>query len=243
MSDYIIGRNPVLEAIRSGHTIDKIYIKDGEIQGSLKQIIGVASQKGISIMRVNKKHLDQMADGNNHQGIIAAAAAYDYCDVDDILKRAEEAGEPPFIVICEKITDPHNLGSIIRTSAGAGVHGIIISKHDSVGLNSTVAKVAAGAAEFMPVARVTNVASVMDELKNKGIWITGADISGDRGLYDADLKGAVAIVIGSEGKGMSRLVKEKCDFLVKIPMRDKLESLNASVAAALMIYEAARNRF
>ncbi|MBQ7718148.1 MAG: 23S rRNA (guanosine(2251)-2'-O)-methyltransferase RlmB [Clostridia bacterium] len=243
MSDYIIGRNPVMEAIRAGHSIDKIYIKDGEVQGSLKQITGAASQNGIAVMRVSKQRLDQMAEGNNHQGIIAVAAAYDYCEVDDILSRAKDAGEPPFIVICEKLTDPHNLGSIIRTSAGAGVHGIIISKHDSVGLNSTVAKVAAGAAEFMPVARVTNIASVMDGLKEDGIWITGADISGDRSLYEADLKGAVAIVIGSEGKGMSRLVKEKCDFLVKIPMRDKLESLNASVAAALMIYEAARSRF
>lgn len=241
--DIIIGRNPVLEAIRFGHAIDKIYIKDGDVQGSVKQIIGAAAHQGISVVKVDKRRLDSLSDGANHQGVIAVAAAYNYCSVDDILSKAHESGEPPFIVICDKITDPHNLGSIIRTCAGAGVHGVIIPKHDSVGLNATVSKVAAGAAEFVPVAKVTNIPSVMDELKEAGIWITGADISGDRSLYNADFSGAVAIVIGSEGNGMGRLVREKCDFLVKIPMKERLESLNASVAAALMIYEAARSRF
>ena len=241
--DIIIGRNPVLEALRAGHAIDKIYIKDGENQGSVKKIIGAASQNGINIVKVDKRRLDLLAQGANHQGIIAVAAAYSYCTVEDILSKARDAGEAPFIVICDKITDPHNLGSIIRTSAGAGVHGVIIPKHDSVGLNATVAKVAAGAAEVVPVAKVTNIPAVMDGLKKAGVWITGADVSGDRSLYDADFSGAVAIVIGSEGNGIGRLVREKCDYLVKIPMRDRLESLNGSVAAALMIYEAARSRF
>ena len=241
--DIIIGRNSVLEAIRAGHAIDKIYVKDGDTQGSVKKIIGAASQQGINIVKADKRRLDSLADGANHQGVIAVAAAYKYYKVDEILSKARDAGEAPFIVICDKITDPHNLGSIIRTCAGAGVHGIIIPKHDSVGLNATVAKVASGAAEVVPVAKVTNIPSVMDELKEAGVWIAGADISGDRSLYDADFSGAVAIVIGSEGKGIGRLVREKCDFLVKIPMKETLESLNASVAAALMIYEAARVRF
>lgn len=241
-SDIIFGRNPVLEAIRAGREIDKIYIKNTEADGSLKKVLGAAKSARIVVSRVDKKKLDMLCDGENHQGVVAAVAEHAYCTVEDILKNAEEKGEKPFVVICDKISDPHNLGSIIRTANAAGAHGVIIPKHESAGLNATVAKVSAGAVEFTPVARVNNLASVIEKLKKEDFWVTGAAMGGDKSLFEADLDGSVAIVIGSEGNGISRGVLEKCDFVVSIPMKGETESLNASVAAALLMYEVMRRR-
>ena len=240
MEDRIEGRNPVAEALKSGRNIDKLYIKRGNNQGSIIPIIAMAKKKGIQVTEVDSHKLDSMSETGAHQGVIALCASAEYKTVDDILNIAKEKGEPPFIVILDRITDPRNLGSVIRTANCAGVHGVIISKHDSVGLTSVCAKASAGAVEYTPVARVNNLAKTIDELKKQNIWVTGADASGERDLYEADLKGAVAIVIGSEGEGISRLVLDKCDFKVKIPMKGNVNSLNASVAAALFIYEAAR---
>jgi len=238
----IIGRNPVLEAIRAGREIEKIFIKNTEADGSLKKVLGAAKSAKIIVSRVDKRKLDEMCEGENHQGVIALCSAHSYSTVDDILKIAEEKGEAPFVVICDKITDPHNLGAIIRTANAAGAHGIIIPKHESAGLSSTVAKVSAGALEFTPVARVTNLANTIDSLKDRGFWVTGAAANGDKTLFDADMSGSVAIVIGSEGNGISAGILKKCDFVVSIPMKGETESLNASVAAALMMYEVMRRR-
>lgn len=240
MSDKIEGRNPVTEALKKGRSIDKIYVKKGERHGSIIPIIRMAKEKGISITETDVRKLDEMSETGAHQGVIALCAAAEYVGVEDILKIAEEKGEPPFIVILDRITDPRNLGSVIRTANCAGAHGIIISKHDSASLTAVCAKASAGAVEYTPVARVTSLAKTIDELKKKNIWVSGADASGEVELYDADLRGAVAIVIGSEGEGISRLVLEKCDFKVKIPMKGNVNSLNASVAAALFIYETVR---
>jgi len=241
MSDKIIGRNPVAEAIKSGREIDKIMVKKGEIEGSLRPIIKKARDMGIPVIEADKNKLSELAEGGNHQGVIAIVAAHDYASVDDIFKKAEEKGEPPFIVILDKITDPHNLGSIIRTANCAGVHGIIIPKRGSVGLSEVVAKTSAGAIEYVPVAKVTNIAQTIDALKEKGVWVAGAEAGGDT-MYKTDLSGSMALVIGSEGEGISRLVKEKCDFLVEIPMFGDVNSLNASVAAAVLMYEVVRRR-
>ena len=241
MSDKVIGRNPVAEAIKSGREIDKIMVKKGEIEGSLRPIIKKARDMGIPVIEADKNKLSELAEGGNHQGVIAIVAAHDYASVDDIFKKAEEKGEPPFIVILDKITDPHNLGSIIRTANCAGVHGIIIPKRGSVGLSEVVAKTSAGAIEYVPVAKVTNIAQTIDALKEKGVWVAGAEAGGDT-MYKTDLSGSMALVIGSEGEGISRLVKEKCDFLVEIPMFGDVNSLNASVAAAVLMYEVVRRR-
>ena len=240
MSDKIEGRNPVTEALKSGRDIDKIYVKKGDKHGSIIPIIRMAREKGIPVTETDVRKLDEMSQTGAHQGVIALCPAAEYKTVDDILKIAEEKGEPPFIVILDKIADPRNLGSIIRTANCAGVHGIIISKHESAGLTAVCAKASAGAVEYTPVARVTSLAKTIDELKKKNIWVTGADASGETELYNADLKGAVALVIGSEGEGISRLVLERCDFKVKIPMKGNVNSLNASVAAALFMFEAVR---
>ncbi len=240
MEDRIEGRNPVAEALKSGRNIDKLYIKKGNNQGSIIPIIAMAKKKGIVVTEVDSHKLDSMSETGAHQGVIALCAAAEYKTVDDILNIAKEKGEPPFIVILDRVTDPRNLGSVIRTANCAGVHGVIISKHDSVGLTSVCAKASAGAVEYTPVARVNNLAKTIDELKKQNIWVTGADASGERDLYESDLKGAIAIVVGSEGEGISRLVLDKCDFKVKIPMKGSVNSLNASVAAALFIYEAVR---
>ena len=242
MSDKIVGRNPVAEALKSGRNIDKLYIKKGDRQGSIIPIIRMAKEKGIQISEADSRKLDEMSEGANHQGVIALCAAAEYATVDDILKIAEDKGEPPFIVILDKIADPGNLGAIIRTANCAGVHGVIISKHDSATLTASCAKASAGAVVYTPVARVSSLAKTIDDLKKKNIWVTGADASGDKELFDADLKGATAIVIGSEGEGISRLVLEKCDFVVKIPMRGNVNSLNASVAASLFMYETVRQQ-
>lgn len=240
--DIIEGRNAVTAALKSGRQIDKLYIRRGDNKGSLLPIIAKAKEKGISIVEVDKGKLDSMSETGVHQGVIARIPPYEYKTVDDILNIAREKGEPPFIVILDHLEDPHNLGSIIRTANCAGVHGVIISKHDGVTLTAAAVKASAGAASFTPVARVNNIAQTVDYLKEQGIWVTGADAAGDRSIYEADLKGAVALVVGGEDKGISRLTASKCDFLVGIPMKGDVNSLNASVAAALMIYEAMKQR-
>lgn len=240
MTDKIEGRNPVAEALKSGRPIDKIYIKKGSRKGSVIPILAKARQMGISVVETDARKLDEMSATGAHQGIIAMCAAAEYAQLEDIFKNAERKGEKPFIVILDRVRDPHNLGSVIRTANCAGAHGVIIPKHDSVGLTAACCKAAAGAEEYTPVVRAANLAKTIDELKERGVWITGADASGDRTLYEADLKGAAAVVIGSEGEGISRLILDKCDFIVKIPMKGNVNSLNASVAAALFIYEAVR---
>ena len=241
-ADIIEGRNPIIEALRSGREIDKILVARGDRNGSIVKIISDAKKKGIVIQEVDRAKLDSMSQTKNHQGVIAYVATAEYVTVDDILDSAKEKGEAPFIVIADEITDPHNLGSVLRTANAAGVHGIIIPKRRSVGLNSVVAKTSAGAVEFTPVAKVSNIAATIDKLKKENVWIVGADMDGDRTIYTHDFSGGVAIVVGSEGNGISRIVKEKCDFLVRIPLLGEITSLNASVAGALMMYEVVRNR-
>ena len=241
MDNIVIGRNPVLEAIKAGRTIEKILIKKGRYEGAIVPIVKKAKESRIIIQEVDRAKLDQLAGGQNHQGVIALASSFTYCGVKDILAAAADKGEPPFIIICDKITDPHNFGAIIRTAECAGVHGIIIPKRGSVGVNETVEKTSAGAAEYMRIAKVTNISSAIDELKKEGLWFVAADMDG-REMYDVDLKGSLGIVIGSEGEGVSRLVKEKCDFIASIPMTGTINSLNASVAGGILMYEAFRQR-
>ncbi len=242
VQNRIEGRNPVLEALKSGREIDKILVQSGEKNGSLKKIIAVAREKKIVVTETERRRLDAMSVTHSHQGVIAFAAAREYSTVEDILKSAADKGEQPFIVIADDLTDPHNLGSVIRTANAAGAHGVIIPKRNSVGLSPVVEKTSAGALEFTPVARVSNLASTIEFLKKKNIWVVGADMDGSETIYTHDFSGAVAIVVGSEGKGVSRLVREKCDFIVSIPMSGQINSLNASVAAALMMYEVVRTR-
>ena len=242
ISDKIEGRNPVIEALSSGRIIDKILVQNGEKHGSILKILAMAKEKRIAISYVDKAKLDSIATSHSHQGVIAYVAAKEYVSVSDILNIAKDRGEQPLIVICDEITDPHNLGSIIRSANAAGAHGIIISKHGGVGLNATVAKTSAGAVEFTPVAKVSSIAQTIEQLKKENVWVVGADMDGENTIHTHDFGGALAIVVGNEGKGISRLVKERCDFLVRIPMLGEISSLNASVAAALMIYEAIRAR-
>lgn len=237
----IEGRNAVLEAFRSGKTIDRLFILDGCQDGPVKTILREAKKTDCIINFVKKERLDQLSATGKHQGVIAYAAAYEYAELDDILKSAQEKNEPPFIILLDCIEDPHNLGAIIRTAHQAGAHGIIIPKRRAVGLTATVAKVSAGAINYLPVAKVTNLASTIDELKQKGLWFVCADMDGEL-MYNLDLKGPVGLVIGSEGEGVGRLVKEKCDYITKIPMFGKVDSLNASVAAGIMAYEIVRQR-
>lgn len=241
MEDKIIGRNPVLEAVKNGRPIDKILVKKGKLEGSVVPIIKKAREAGLIVQEVEHHKLDAIAEGENHQGIIAYVSPYEYVSVSDILEAARDKGEAPFVIICDKITDPHNLGAIMRTANCVGAHGIIIPKRNSVGINSVVVKTAAGAAEYTPVAKVTNIASVIEDLKKEGLWIAAADMDGAE-MYKADLTGSLGIVIGSEGEGISRLVKERCDFTVSIPMKGSINSLNASVAAGVLMYEALRQR-
>lgn len=241
MEDKLIGRNPVMEAIRSGRIIDKILIKKGKYEGSVIPIVKKAKEAGIIIQEVDRAKLDALAQGENHQGVIAYVSAHSYASVEDILNAAHEKGEEPFIIICDRITDPHNLGAILRTAECVGVHGVIIPKRNSVGLNSVVGKTSAGALEYVPVARVTNINSTISDLKKHGVWVAAADLNGEM-MDKCNLTGALAIVIGSEGEGISRLVGENCDFTVSIPMRGKINSLNASVAAGVLMYEALRQR-
>lgn len=241
-TNRIEGRNPVMEALKSGREIDKILVQSGEKNGSVKKIISMARERGIVVSEAERQRLDRLSVTHSHQGVIAFAAAKEYVGIDEIIENAHSRGEKPFLIIADELTDPHNLGSIIRTANAAGAHGIIIPKRNSVGLSPVVEKTSAGALEFTPVARVSNLANTIDVLKEKNIWIVGADMDADRTIYTHDFSGAVAIVVGSEGKGISRLVREKCDFIVSIPMTGQINSLNASVAAALMIYEVVRAR-
>lgn len=241
-TDIIEGRNPVMEALKSGRTIDKILVQNGEKQGSIIKILKMAKEMRIAVSYVEKAKLDSLASTKAHQGVVAYVAAKEYVSLKDIVNIAKEKGEAPFVVICDEITDPHNLGSIIRTANAAGAHGVVISKHNAVGLNSVVAKTSAGAVEFTPVAKVSSIAQAIETLKKENIWVVAADMDGDRTVYEHDFSGGVAIVIGNEGKGISHLVKKNCDFIVRIPMLGKISSLNASVAGALMIYEVVRNR-
>ena len=237
----IYGRNAVLEAFRSGKTIDRLYVQEGVADGTLQSILRTAKKTDAVINFVSKDRLSKYAEGDKHQGVVAMAAAYNYADVEDILNAAKEKGESPFIIVLDDIEDPHNLGAIIRTANQAGAHGVIIPKRHAVGLTATVARTSAGAINYTPVAKVTNISRTIEELKEKGIWFACADMSGEL-MYNCNLTGAIGLVIGSEGSGVSRLVKEKCDFVVKIPMFGQIDSLNASVAAGVLSYEIVRQR-
>ena len=237
----VYGRNPVMEALKSGATINKIYVAKGENKGSIKEILALAKEKKIVISQVERAKLDSMFPKVNHQGVAASIAAADYVDWQDILANAREKGEDPFIIVLDELEDPHNLGAILRTADAAGAHGVIIPKRRAVPLTEGVAKASAGAVEYVPVARVSNLAQTLEALKKEGLWVAGAAMNGAE-FYKQDLKGPLAVVIGSEGKGISRLVEEKCDFLVSIPMQGKINSLNASVAAGLLMYEVYRQR-
>ena len=237
----IEGRNPVIEAYRSGKTIDKLFVLDGCQDGPVKTITREARKQHTIIIYVSKERLDQLSETHHHQGVIAIAAAYDYASVDDILAKAREKGEAPFIFLLDGIEDPHNLGAIIRTANLAGAHGVIIPKHRAVGLTATVARTSAGALNFTPVAKVTNLGAAMDELKKEGLWFVCADMKGEV-MYRQNLTGPIGLVIGNEGEGVSRLVREKCDFTASIPMKGDIDSLNASVAAGVLAYEIVRQR-
>ena len=240
--DLIEGRNAVADALRAGRIIDKLYVARGDTDRTLSRIAAKARERGIVVTESDRRKLDAMSVTHAHQGVIAQAAVREYCQIDDILALAAERGEDPFVVVCDEISDPHNLGAILRTAECAGAHGVIIPKRRSAGLTAIVAKTSAGAVSYVPVARVANLPAVLKELKKQGVWVFGTAAEGSTKLYDADLKGPAAIVIGSEGDGMSRLVAENCDFLVSIPMRGRISSLNASAAAAILLYEAVRQR-
>lgn len=237
----IEGRNPVIEAFRSGKTVDKLFILDGCQDGPVKTILREAKKKDTMIHFVSKERLDQLSQTKHHQGVIAICAAYEYAEVEDILSIAKEKNEDPFIILLDGIEDPHNLGAILRTANLAGAHGIVIPKNRAVGLTPTVAKVSAGAINYTPVARVTNMAAAIEKLKKEGLWFVCADMDGDV-MYRVNLKGPLGLVIGNEGSGVSRLVKEKCDLTASIPMNGNIDSLNASVAAGILAYEVVRQR-
>ena len=240
--DQIEGRNAVLELLESDRDINKIFMSNGEKHGSINKIIALAKEKKVIINEVSRSKLNQMAQTENNQGVIAIVPPYNYCEVDDILEVAKSKNEKPFILILDGIEDPHNLGSIIRTAETAGVHGIIIPKRRAATVNSTVSKVSAGAVEYMKIARVNNITDTINYLKENDVWVCGTDMNTDKYYYEEDFTCGIAIVIGSEGFGMSRLVKENCDFLVKIPMKGKITSLNASVSAGIVMYEVVKQR-
>lgn len=237
----IEGRNAVIEAFRSGKTIDKLYVLDGCKDGPIMTIIREAKKTDTIIRYVDREILDRLSKTGHHQGVVANAAAYDYAEVEDILNAAEEKGEPPFIFILDGIEDPHNLGAIIRTANLAGAHGVIIPKRRAVGLTATVAKTSAGALNYTPVAKVTNLSATIEDLKKEGLWFVCADMGGET-MYNLNLTGPIGLVIGNEGEGVSRLVKEKCDYVASIPMKGNIDSLNASVAAGVLAYEIVRQR-
>jgi 23S rRNA (guanosine2251-2'-O)-methyltransferase len=239
--EILIGKNPVLEALKSGRDINKIWIAEGAQKGQTVQVIALAKEAGVIVQFAPRKKLDQLSEGS-HQGIVAQVAAYQYAEIDDLFNRAKERGEDPFILLLDEIEDPHNLGSILRTADASGAHGVIIPKRRAVGLTATVAKSSTGAIEYIPVVRVTNMARTIEELKEKGVWIIGTDASGNIDYRKMDATLPLGLVIGSEGKGMGRIVREKCDFLVHLPMVGKVTSLNASVAGSLLMYEVYRKR-
>lgn len=238
----IEGRNPTLEALKVGLKIEKILVQRGVTGVRVQEIVTLASARGIDLQRISKKELDSIAVSSNHQGVIALAEDYQYAEIDDIFQLAEQKQEPPLIVLLDEIKDPHNLGSIIRTANAAGVHGIIIPKHRAVEVTSVVSKTSAGAVELIKVVQVTNLARTIAELQERGLWFVGADLASNQVIYQTDLRGPLGVVIGSEGSGLRRLVKEKCDFLVQIPMYGQINSLNASVAAGVILYEVVRQR-
>lgn len=241
-SRIVEGRNAVLEAFRSGKTIDRLFVLDGCKDGPVQTILREAKKhKDTVISFVKKERLDQLSETGKHQGVIAYAASYEYVEVDDILDRAKQKGEDPFVIILDGIEDPHNLGAIIRTANLAGAHGVIIPKHRAVGLTATVAKASAGTINYTPVAKVTNIAQTIEELKDKGLWFACADMGGET-MYKLNLKGSIGIVIGNEGSGVSRLVREKCDMIASIPMKGDIDSLNASVACGVLAFEVVRQR-
>lgn len=237
----IEGRNAVLEAFKSGKTIDRLFVLDGCQDGPVLSIKREAKKQDTIIKYVDKERLDQMSETGHHQGVIAVSAAYDYSEMEDIFALAEKKGEPPFIILLDNIEDPHNLGAIIRTANLAGAHGVVIPKNRAVGLTATVARTSAGALNYTPVVKVTNLSKTIEELKDKGLWFVCADMAGEL-MYDINLKGPIGLVIGNEGEGVGRLVKEKCDFVASIPMKGDIDSLNASVACGVLSFEIARQR-
>lgn len=241
VTNRLEGRNAVLEAIKAGRTIDKIYIQDGLRDNVISQIISKVKGTGAVISFVKKERLNDMSETGHHQGVIAQTTSYEYSDIEDIFALAKQKHEPPFIIILDEIEDPHNLGAIIRTANIAGAHGVIIPKHRATGLTATVVRASAGAINFTPVVKVTNISKTIDELKNRGLWFACADMSGEV-MYNCNLTGAIGLVIGNEGSGVSRLVKEKCDYIISIPMKGDIESLNASVATGILAYEIVRQR-
>lgn len=240
--DRIEGRNAVIEALRAGRAIDKIYIAKGEVDQTLGHIASKARGMGIVVVETDRRKLDMMSQTHAHQGVVAVCAVKEYCTVQDILAIAAERGEAPFVIVCDEISDPHNLGAIIRSAECVGAHGVVIPKRRSAGLTAVVGKAAAGAAEHMAIARVSNISAALEELKKAGIWVYGAAAEGQSTLWKTDLTGPIALVIGSEGDGMSRLVREHCDFILSIPLRGQISSLNASAAAAVLMYEVLRQR-
>lgn len=241
-NDIIEGRNAVIEALRAGRAIDKIFIAKGDVDKTLGHIASKARAAGIVVVEADRRKLDYMSHTHAHQGVVALAAVREYCTVDDIFAIAEQRGEKPFIIVCDEISDPHNLGAIIRSAECAGAHGVIIPKRRSAGLTAIVDKASAGAAEHMALARVPNLPAAIKELKDRGVWVYGTAATGQNDLWHTDLSGAVALVIGSEGDGMGRLVSESCDFIIRLPMRGQVSSLNASTAAAITMYEVLRQR-
>lgn len=237
----IVGRNAVMQALESDRTIDSVTVAEGQRGGQAAKIIEICREKRIPVKYADSRKLDKLCGGAAHQGVAAFAAAHDYAELDDIFNLAQSRGESPFIVICDGLEDPHNLGAILRTAEAAGVHGVIIPKRNSVTLNYTVAKTSAGAIEYVPVVKVTNIAGTIDTLKDRGVWVFGADMEGTP-WTELDFTGSVALVIGSEGRGLSKLVREKCDFIASLPMKGKINSLNASVAAGILMFEASRQR-
>lgn len=240
--EIIIGRNSIAEALKSGRSINKVFIAKGQRHGAIKILIDEVRQAGIIVQEIEPVKLDELAGTNRHQGIAAMAAPIAYVEVEDILAIAADKNQHPFIVILDELEDPHNVGAILRTADAAGVHGVLLPKRRSCPISTTVAKTSAGAVEYVPVARIGNITQEIKKLKAAGLWIVGADMDGDRNYYEADLTGPMAVIIGSEGKGMGRLVKEQCDFIVKIPMKGSINSLNASVACSLLLYEILRQR-
>ena len=237
----IEGRNPVFEALSGGLPVEKIYISETAHGSQISKIINEAKKCGVQFKTISAGRIDEIAETDVNQGVVAIMSSVSYCSVDDIFALADERNEKPFIIICDEITDPHNLGAIIRTANAVGAHGVIIPKNRAVGVNAVVFKTSAGAAAHTKIAKVGNLTQTINELKNRGVWVTGADMSGNT-MYDEDLKGAIAVVVGSEGKGISKKIKENCDFLISIPMKGEINSLNASVAASVIMYEVLRQR-
>lgn len=240
--DVLVGRNAVTEALKSGRGINKLWIASGDREGSVSEIAALAKERGIVMQYVERAKIESFAGGHRHQGVLAYVAPVPYAELDDILKAAEAKGEAPFLVLLDELEDPHNLGALLRTADATGVHCILIPKRRSVSLNATVAKTSAGAVEYVPVARIGNIAQTLKKLKEKGFWVAGADMDGEKAYYEADLTGPLVLVVGSEGRGMSRLTKEACDFIVSMPMVGRINSLNASVAGSILMYESMRQR-